>query len=109
MNDAAAPARPIKTREIFTHHVNSARWNDFVFRDGDIVIATYAKSGTTWTQQIVSQLIFKGAEGINVHQLSPWVDNRVMPPEAVAGLAKQTHRRFMKTHLPVDALPFLPK
>ena len=109
MNDPAAPEWPIKTREMFTHHVNSARWNDFVFRDGDIVIATYAKSGTTWTQQIVSQLIFKGAEGIDVHRLSPWVDNRVMPPESVAGLAKQTHRRFMKTHLPVDALRFSPQ
>ena len=38
--------------------VDSARWNGFEFRDDDIVIATYAKSGTTLTQQIVAQLVF---------------------------------------------------
>ncbi len=100
---------PVKTREILSHHFNSARWNDFAFRDGDVVIATYAKSGTTWMQQIVAQLIFSGAEGINVHALSPWVDNRIIPHEMVAGLDKQSHRRFMKTHLPVDALRFSPQ
>lgn len=42
------------------HHMNSEMWNDFAFRDDDIVIATYAKSGTTWLQQIVGQLVFNG-------------------------------------------------
>jgi len=32
-----------------------------------------------------------------------------MPPEVIAGLEFQTHRRFIKTHLPVDALVFSPK
>src|SRR6185503_19849782 len=90
-------------------HMDSTIWNNFKFSDDDVVIATYAKSGTTWTQQIVSQLIFNGAEGIEVSKLSPWVDLRVMPPEVIAGLAQQTHRRFIKTHLPVDALVFSPK
>ena len=57
----------------------------------------------------VSQLIFGGAEGINVHQLSPWVDLRILPPQVIAGLEGQTHRRFVKTHLPVDALVFSPR
>ena len=109
MTEAAAPERPAKTRELHTHHFNSTRWNDFRFREGDIVIATYAKSGTTWAQQIVAQLIFGGAEGINVHQLSPWVDLRILPPEALVALDHQTHRRFVKTHLPVDALVFSPR
>src|SRR5262249_49443094 len=77
--------------------------------DDDVVIATYAKSGTTWTQQILAQLIFNGAEGIEVSKLSPWLDLRVMPPEVIASVAQQTHRRFVKTHLPVDALVFSPK
>jgi aryl sulfotransferase len=89
--------------------MDSTRWNDFPFRDDDIVIATWAKSGTTWTQQIVSQLIFEGAEGIDVPTLSPWVDMRIVPQEAIDALELQTHRRFLKTHLPVDALTFSPK
>jgi len=55
-------ALPRKTREFHNHHFDSTIWNDFEFRDGDIVIGTYAKSGTTWVQQIVSQLLFDGAE-----------------------------------------------
>ena len=54
------PLGPVKTRELHNHHFDSTIWNDFAFRDDDIVIATYAKSGTTWTQQIVGQLIFGG-------------------------------------------------
>ena len=102
-------AWPKKTREMHNHHMKSTVWNSFKFRNDDIVIATYAKSGTTWTQQIVSQLIFGGAEGLNVHQMSPWVDLRILPPEALAALDGQKHRRFVKTHLPVDALVFSPK
>ena len=49
---------PRKTRELHSHHFDSTIWNDFPFRDDDIVIATYAKSGTTWLQQIISQLLF---------------------------------------------------
>jgi len=109
MGEAEAVAWPVKTRELHTHHFKSTSWNDFKFRDDDIVVATYAKSGTTWTQQILAQLIFNGAEGIDVHKLSPWVDLRILPPEALASLERQTHRRFLKTHLPVDALLFSPK
>ena len=72
------------------------------------MVATYAKSGTTWTQQIVAQLLFEGAEGVDVSHASPWVDLRIMPPAAIAGLENVTHRRFVKTHLPVDALVFSP-
>ncbi len=102
-------AWPVKTRELHNHHMNSTVWNDFKFRDNDIVIATYAKSGTTWMQQIVSQLVFNGVEGVDIHRISPWVDLRIMPPEAIAGLEHIPHRRFVKTHLPVDALVFSPE
>ena len=101
---------PQKTREMHNHHFDSTIWNDFKFRDDDIIIATYAKAGTTWIQQIVSQLIFNGTEGLPVAAMSPWVDLRV-PPKAVKlpEIEAQQHRRFLKTHLPVDALVFSPK
>lgn len=95
-----------KTRDIHNHHMDSTAWERFKFRKDDIVIATYAKSGTTWMQQIIGQLIFDGADGVETSHLSPWVDLRIMPPEAFQALDAQTHRRFVKTHLPVDALVF---
>ncbi len=104
------PDWPRKTREMHNHHFDSTVWNGFRFRDDDIVIATYAKSGTTWTQQIVAQLIFDGAEGVPVAEISPWLDLRVPPAaEKLAMLEAQTHRRFVKTHLPVDALVYSPR
>ncbi len=106
----SAPALPRKTREFHNHHFDSTIWNDFNFRDDDIVIATYGKSGTTWMQQIVSQLIFNGEADLDVAEMSPWVDLRV-PPKAVKlpMLEAQNHRRFVKTHLPIDALVFSEK
>jgi aryl sulfotransferase len=101
---------PEKTREFQNHHFDSAIWNDLNFRDDDIVIATYAKSGTTWMQQIVAQLMFDGDPDIAVAEMSPWVDLRVPPKEVKLPLLEaQTHRRFMKTHLPADATRFCPK
>jgi aryl sulfotransferase len=103
-------AWPRKTRELMNHHMESTVWNDFAFRDNDIVVATYAKSGTTWTQQIVSQLVFQGDEDVPVHEISPWLDLRVPPKEVkLEALEAQTHRRIVKTHLPLDALVFSPK
>lgn len=101
---------PEKTRELHNHHFDSTIWNNFKFRDDDIIIATYAKSGTTWMQQIVSQLLFNGAEDLDVAEMSPWLDLRVpSKQEKLAAVEAQTHRRFLKTHLPVDALVFSPQ
>ncbi len=100
---------PTKTREMQNFIMDSTLWNDFKFRDDDIVIATWAKSGTTWMQQIVAQLIFNGAEGVEFSRLSPWVDMRITTPEDFAALEAQLHRRFVKTHLPADALVVSPR
>lgn len=110
MNAKAAVSIPEKTREFQNHHFDSTIWNDFRFRDDDIIISTYAKSGTTWMQQIISQLLFDAREGLPVAEMSPWLDLRV-PPKAIKlpEVEAQTHRRFLKTHLPVDALVFSEK
>jgi hypothetical protein len=95
-NDVAWPA---KTRELHNHHFDSTIWNDLAFRDDDIVIATYAKSGTTWVQQIVAQMLFGGDAELAVAELSPWMDLRVPPKQVKLPLVEaQSHRRFLKTH-----------
>lgn len=101
---------PPKTCEFQNHHMDSTRWNDFEFRDGDIVIGTWAKSGTTWVQQIVAQLLFDGDEDVPIMALCPWLEQRGTPVEKVLGmLGAQQHRRFLKTHLPVPSLQLSPR
>ncbi len=86
---------------------NSARWDGFAFRDGDIIISTPAKCGTTWTQRIVSLLVFDSPElDRPMSRISPWLDMNTRPlADVVAELDAQTHRRFMKSHLAFDFLP----
>jgi aryl sulfotransferase len=109
MPDTTTPW-PQKTREFHNHHFDSTVWNDLKFRDDDIVISTHSKSGTTWLQQIIAQLLFNGAADLEVAAMSPWVDLRVPPKEVkLPEIEAQTHRRFLKTHLPVDALVYSPK
>jgi len=105
-----AVAWPEKTKEMHNQHIDSTFWNDFKFRDDDIIISTYAKSGTTWMQQIVSQMLFNGETDLDTQGMSPWIDFRVPPKEIkLAAVEAQTHRRFVKTHLPVEALVYSPK
>lgn len=87
---------------------DSERWNGFEFRDGDIVISTPAKCGTTWTQMITALLIFDTVDlPAPLARLSPWLDMMTRPEaEVKAELAAQTHRRFIKSHLPLSALPW---
>ena len=86
---------------------DSDRWVGFPFREGDIVISTRSKSGTTWIQMICALLVFQTPElPAPLGELSPWLDWLVSPrDEVLAALAAQEHRRFIKTHTPLDGLP----
>ena len=102
---------PGRTRVYQSHHIDSSLWDDFPVRDGDIVISTPAKTGTTWMQRIVSLLVFQSPTlPATLNELSPWIDaafiNQVMDTRAIAGAIR--HRRFLKSHLSLDALPWYP-
>ena len=86
---------------------DSARWWDFSFRAGDIVVSTRSKSGTTWVQMICLLLVFGTPElPDSLGELSPWLDHLVRPKDEVfARLAAQPHRRVIKTHTPLDGVP----
>jgi aryl sulfotransferase len=101
---------PIKKREHWHHLLDSTVWNEYRYRENDIIINAYSKSGTTWVQQIVAQLLWKGAEHIILSELSPWIDCRFPSKEERLEIVnRQTHRRFLKSHLPADTLIFSPK
>jgi aryl sulfotransferase len=90
---------------------DSARWGSFPFRDGDIVISTRSKTGTTWVQMICALLILQTPElEAPVGWYSPWLDRLTRPKEeVVARLEAQEHRRFIKTHTPLDGIPIDPR
>lgn len=101
---------PRKTGELQTALFDSTRWNAFKLRHDDIIIVTWAKSGTTWMQQIVGQLILGAPEGLkDIESETPWLDFRIIPYEPMMTMLEaQAHRRFIKTHLPVEALGITP-
>ena len=90
------------------HHMDSTRWNWFTPRDDDIIIATSYKAGTTFTQTIVGNMLFPDGDlPAPITDMAPWLDFRTTPLELILGqLEAQRHRRFIKTHLPLDGLPY---
>ena len=103
---------PEKARELNSVLFDSTRWNGFRFRDDDIVVVTWSKTGTTLTQQLVFQLIFAGKRGLYGEPgggLSPWLDGPAPFPEMLVQLEAQRHRRCIKSHLPRDALLIDPR
>jgi hypothetical protein len=86
---------------------DSERWARLTFRPDDIVISTPPKCGTTWMQMLSALLIFQDSElPRRLTELSPWLDVQTAPvDEVVAELDAQEHRRFIKTHTPLDGIP----
>lgn len=87
--------------------VQAGRWADFRFRPDDIVISSWPKSGTTWIQMICALLVFQVPEPpVSLRELSPWLDDLHVPrAQLYAQLDAQRHRRFIKSHLPLNELP----
>ena len=106
MNNTALPTRNRVYNEFL---MESGRWDNFELRHDDIIISTPAKCGTTWTQMICALLIFQKTEFEKpLTEYSPWMDVLLDPIEKVHKLLdEQTHRRFIKTHTPLDGLPYV--
>ncbi len=101
-------ASPARTRVYQNHHLDSTRWQHIALRPGDIVISTAYKAGTTFTQTIVGNLLFWGGEMPEVLlHASPWIEMRRAPIEEVREtLEAQAHRRFLKSHVGLDGIPY---
>jgi len=87
--------------------------DNFVTRDGDVFVATYVKAGTTWTQQIIHQLLRQGVEGGFYGESVPWLEamasDMLMPRESptwtLESMAAAPSPRYYKTHATVAHLP----
>lgn len=90
------------------HTLDSTRWQHFVPRQDDIIVATSYKSGTTWMLEIVHRLIFLDATPPPNQEY--WIDARWNSLDQMMGeLAAQDRQRLIKTHLPLDGLPYFPQ
>ncbi len=85
---------------------DNIRWDGFTLRDGDIIISTPPKCGTTWMQMLVASLVLPGGIDRPLTRISPWLEMLTAPLDGVrADLEAQAHRRLIKSHTPFDGLP----
>ncbi|KFV38770.1 Amine sulfotransferase, partial [Tyto alba] len=82
-----------------------ATLEDFEIKDSDIFIATYPKSGTVWTQNILSLIIHEGhrngTENMDNMQRIPWLEYRTDNKDYTA----LPLPRVFATHLPYYLVP----
>ena len=101
---------PELTRIYQNHHLDSTRWRRYEPRPRDVIVTTSYKSGTTFTQQILLQLLHGEEDPLpELMQVSPWIDARFhleSLEDVLSGLESQRGLRFIKSHLPLDGLPY---
>lgn len=104
------PDTPVQENIYRAEIEDSGRWRDFAHRAGDVFICTAPKNGTTWTQAICSLLIFGDPSvGSGSGTFSPWIEMTLEPmPDFNARMVAQTHRRFIKSHSPMDGIIWWP-
>lgn len=90
------------------HFLAGSRWLRYRPRADDIIVSTSYKAGTTWVQTIIANLLFQtGAFPAPIGVMSPWLEMRLRSADQdFAQLESQTHRRSIKTHLPLDGIPY---
>lgn len=101
---------PKRERVYLSEHLNSSRWDPVKFRDDDIIICTSLKSGTTWMMRIVSLLVHQDPKVDDKVMKMLWPDANFMGPiePLLEEIENTKHRRFFKTHTPLDGLPYDP-
>jgi aryl sulfotransferase len=99
---------PQRTKTYSADVTNSDIWERFEQRSDDVFVCTPPKSGTTWMQSICGMLIF-GDPDVNpgIGTTSKWLDSKFNDEEEMmAGLKAQNHRRYIKTHTPLDGITY---
>ena len=88
--------------------VDTNRWDLVPARAGDIIVATRAKMGTTWSQMLCALLIHGPELPRPLVELSPWLDGGAWDynEDSVEVFNAQPWRRVMKTHTPLHSLKY---
>jgi hypothetical protein len=102
---------PERTQVYETAVFDTRRWEQWVPRPGDVFVCTPAKAGTTWTQMLCALAIHRSTTFPQpLTKLSRWLERHLDPlDEVLAAYAAQPHRRIVKTHTPLDGLPYFPE
>ncbi|XP_032071476.1 amine sulfotransferase-like isoform X2 [Thamnophis elegans] len=79
--------------------------DSFEIRDDDIFVITYPKSGTVWTQNIVSLITYEGhrdgTENITLIDRAPWLEYNIFHVD----LPNRPSPRVICSHLPYYLVP----
>lgn len=77
----------------------------------DVLVVTQMRSGTTWMQQIVFEVLCRGRGSLeddghrHMNALSPWLESRTAVPVERAARVGERQHRILKTHLPASLCP----
>ncbi|XP_060029139.1 sulfotransferase 2A1-like isoform X3 [Erinaceus europaeus] len=83
----------------------TGEWRDFVFREDDVLILAFPKSGTHWMMEILSLIRTKGdpkwIQSVPIWDRSPWLEAKNL----YEALEAQEGPRLISSHLPIQLLP----
>lgn len=99
---------PERARAYIGPVTNTDGWDLLELRPRDIILSTPPKCGTTWSQAMLMMLIHgRAIEGDAVWTQSKWIDCGFRDRAALAeALGAQPHRRCIKSHTPLDGIPY---
>ena len=89
-----------------------ARAANYAPRPDDVFVATQMRSGTTWMQQLVYQIVTRGDGELDargrghLYAVSPWLDALTAVTVDEAPLVGEKPVRIIKTHLPTQLCPY---
>lgn len=85
---------------------------DYAPRAEDVFVVTQMRSGTTWMQHLVYQIMTRGTgdlvgDGATLNAVSPWLESiRTVGIDEAPLVGIERRARIIKTHLPLALCPF---
>jgi len=89
-----------------------ARARNYRPQPDDVFVATQMRSGTTWMQQLVYEIVMRGRGDLSdrrhghLRAISPWIDGADGVALELAPRVGERPTRIVKTHLPSELCPF---